>query len=101
MLWTDVSLTTFKCMQSILLKSGSRGRMITAEGAIAQRMISKLLIVLMVESGAVNRLDAIEVFRAARARIAATVRDVRLRNCLITELDEMVRALDDASGALH
>lgn len=65
-----------------------------SEGAAAQRLISRLIVVLLVQTGALDRDDAIEGFREAGAQIAKSVADMRLRRQLLDEIESLVRTLE-------
>lgn len=64
-----------------------------SEGAAAQRLILRLIVVLLVQTGALDRDDAIEGFREAGAQIAKSA-DLRLRRQLLDEIESLVRTLE-------
>lgn len=64
------------------------------EGAIVQRMISKLMLTLLIESGVLDRHEAAEGIREAQRQIAQSGLAPRVRQQLVRELDKMLQAIE-------
>lgn len=74
----------------------------TTEGAIVQRLISKLMLQMMIDAGVIDRADAIAEFRAVQQELARSGLDAQLQRRLVRELESIVRAIaSDARQNVH
>ena len=64
------------------------------EGAIVQRMISKLMLTWLIESGVLDRHEAAEGIREARGQIAQSSLAPQIRQQLVRELDKILQAIE-------
>ena len=70
-----------------------------AEDAAVHRMISKVMMLVLIENGVINRDDAIAGFREAKRQIAASALDGELRQRMVREIESLLRSLE--TGAMQ
>jgi hypothetical protein len=73
--------------------AGAGGGMDVAERA-AQRLVDKIILMLVIEHERVSRADAIAAFAEARAQLARSPIDARSRAVLVAAVDHMLAWLE-------